>query len=263
MARSIEQIETDLKSNSPEIISNLNTERTTSVLGAIFYAVAFAIYIVETIFDQHKVEIDNIIKQRQPGTREWYAAKSLEYKGGVPYSVVDNQIVFEDEVADFTIARVSVREVADSDNLGFIRLKVAKEVDSVLEPLTGTEKALFTSYIEDVKFVGTPIEIVSVPPNKLRVDASVFYDPAYSVDEIRQNINDALNNYMATLRFDAMVYNSEIFDTLYHTEGVRDVELSGVFLDGVEVVRVAESPAGYLVEDDGFLFNNRIDLFTS
>lgn len=251
MARSITDIEQELRDARPDTIKLLKVDRVTSVLGAIFYCVAYAINALERVLDTFKIEVDNTLATKQPSTRQWYGEQVMKFKGGVGYSVVDGIVKFEDEEAAFEVSRVAVTEVDDTGtSQGSLKIKVAKGDVGSEGPLTASELLNLKSYIEDIKYAGTVIEPISTAPDELSVDATIYYDPVLSSDDIKSNVEATLKNYIETLRFDGKVFVNEVMDALTHTTGVVDVTLTNVLVNGVAVSRVTELASGYLKEDD-------------
>lgn len=261
MARTIEQIEQELSDNRPTKIKTLAVDRITSVLGAIFYAVAFAIHTLEKLFDTHKTVIEEVIVNQQPGTLDWYADKiKNEFKGFVPYSIQKGKLVFSDAPAKFTVSRVSINTVIEGTGHGLLKIKVAKGEVGSESPLTEVEKLNLEQYIADMKYAGTKVEVTTRVADTLRVDAAVYYHPSYALADMRTKVNTAMSDYIKNLRFDGKVYVSEIEDKLRHIEGVKDVVVSAVYVSDVAVSRVTDVSSGYLVEHATSKFATTITL---
>ena len=64
-----------------------------SLESVMFYVVASCIWVLETLFDKHRVEVDERIEALRPHTLRWYVAKTLDYMHNGKFVRADGVIV--------------------------------------------------------------------------------------------------------------------------------------------------------------------------
>ncbi|GFR66673.1 nucleotidyltransferase [Elysia marginata] len=215
--------------------------------------VAFAILTLEKAFNHHLNEVKTMIIRTEPGTDEWYKDLALNYQDGDTIAVQNNRTVYlQKDESKRIIKRVSITENPE----GGFKIKVAKAGSSGLAPLTDEARTRFSVYIGRVKFVGVPIEVVSLPADSLSITATIELDSLlFKADGSRLNdgktpIDTAITDYLESFPFDTPFYLSKLVDAVQSVEGVMDMNIWRSALNGVEFWRlIAEVPAGYLTLD--------------
>jgi hypothetical protein len=252
MARTIEEIFNSIvaeKNKRPEL-TGLNSPSASAIWRLWAHITAVAHHFVETLFDAFKIEITDIITRKEYGTPLWFVEKAKEFQEGDELAVIDGKTVYP--VVD--TAKQIIKRVAYKETAGGLLLKVAKqESDGAAGALSNEQVGQFSGYITKIKPAGLSVSVSSLNADKLRVTATVYYDPMYLYAEVRQGIADGMAAYMENLPFDGIVYRNQIIDALQKVPGVIDVEIDTITLvqgaETVDVLRLAETAAGYLVED--------------
>ena len=272
MATSTEEIYEEIVTSieAEPLLDELDSKSQSAKWSLIAFIVAVAINLMEQLFDAFNLEIDNKLLNGVPGTVQWCQAKTLEFQ----YSESDPQnLILIDLVPQYSeivpayqiITRSSVTETT---NLG-ITIKVAKSEPP--EPLSANEKIALTDYWETLRYAGTSIEIISELPDRLFVNAEIYYDGAFA-GNIESNVKNALTTYLQNLssaeNFNGVVRNSAIVDSIQAVEGVIDVKLiqtkgraeSTPFSQSTIIDLKYTSFAGYVVEEDtpGETFNDTL-----
>lgn len=262
MARTTQEIYDSIIS-AKEAEPNLS-ELTSNSQVAIWRLWAFITAVVINLFEQlqdaFKVEIQEIAKTIVPGTPAWLRQKALEFQ----YSETSPQnLVLVDLVPTYPVLNESLRiitraSVTESTNLT-ANVKVAK--NNPPEPLSLLEENALIDYLQTIRFAGTSINVVNLQPDRLYINASVYYDGAYS-SVIEDNVKNALREYLKNLssfeNFDGVIRNSAIVDTIQKIEGVIDVQLNQAkaraqataFSSATIINRKYESFSGYVIEED-------------
>jgi hypothetical protein len=261
MARTVTEIQQAIftAKNADPDLSTLNSSSQSAIWRKWVYIVALAIHLHERFFDIFKSVLQDILASRQPGTGNWYAEKCLEFqlgdnlvynKGFVGYSIIDP-------------SKQIVTKASFKEDSGALTLKVAKGGET-LESLSAEEKQQFDKYIEQIKYSGTNVTVISQNADKMRLTAEVFYNGIYALNIIQTACEEALNEYLRNLPFDGKVYLNSVIDALQEVEGVNDVAVSSLEIvtgsTPATVTRVLELPSGYLLEDDAQ--NSFADLIT-
>ncbi len=235
MARTIQEIydaisaEKDTKASltgllpANDLAENLLDELTTNSKVAIWrlwaFIMAVAIHTHELLWDLFKAEILAIAAAAPAGTPAWYQKKCFEFQFGDILQYINNQFVYNPiDVTKQIIKRAAIEERAD----GVVIVKVAKEVSGAPIELTGPEKDAFTSYMQDIKFAGTRMAVVSIPGDDLNLVWDIRYDPQIPLSQIQLSVANAVDNYIANLPFNAAVNVNKINDALQAVTGVVD-----------------------------------------
>ena len=86
-------------------------------------------------------------------------------------------------------------------------------------------------YLNNVKFAGTSVNLVSVDADTLIYNITVRQDGRYSYAELEDEIKLALNNYGQNLPFNGEVNLSDFVAVIEGVEGVVSMSLSNVSSD--------------------------------
>lgn len=235
MARTIEQIQGVMLSQiaSDPNLAALNSTSKVSLYRLFTFVVAFAIWALEQLFDQHKQEIDTRIAEQKSGTRNWYKNKSLDFQYGfdlLPDSdVFDNTLATDEQIEASKIVKYcSVKEGLESNRL---IIKIASEASEVLEPITVDQLDSFTAYVEEIKYAGVKVNVVNNPADKLILDLVVFRDPlvlsdtGMSVLNANQPAEDRIKAYMKELPFNGELVLNDMIEQLRKVPGVINVHI--------------------------------------
>ena len=146
------------------------------------------------------------------------------------YDIQTGELRYDTEDASKKIiSHVSVSELKHSSTQDTtttfqaptIQIKVAK--NSPPEPLTSDEMQALRAYMNQTKILGTVLELTSLPPDKIQLEAAIIYDAEYELTTFKNSINEALDAYIKTLRFDGIILRNKIIETLRSVPGVFDV----------------------------------------
>ncbi|GFR75333.1 hypothetical protein ElyMa_002185200 [Elysia marginata] len=194
-----------------------------------------------------------MIIHTEPGTDEWYKDLALNYQDGDTIAVQNNRTVYlQKDESKRIIKRVSITENPE----GGFKIKVAKAGSSGLAPLTDEARTRFLVYIRRVKFVGIPIDVISLPADSLSLNATIELDSLlFKADGSRLKdgktpIDTAITDYLESFPFDTPFYLSKLVDAVQNVAGVKDINITASSLNGVAFERkIDEVPSGYLTLD--------------
>ena len=68
--------------NHQSLLNDLTTSSKVALWRLLFWVVSVAIWIVESLFDTHKEEIEILLQNSIPGTAPWYRLSALEFQFG-------------------------------------------------------------------------------------------------------------------------------------------------------------------------------------
>lgn len=244
MARSINEIYKEIVAEKDKRLelSEYKSDSKVSVINGIAWFVSAAIYSFETIMDTFIVDINDIIKDRINGTPSYYVNAALKYQHGDKLKIKDDGLGFGYEKTDETkriITQASYQESSNPQSLDTkLILKVATGTNGKLSPLTEDQLTQVTAYINQIKFAGTYIEVVSRKGDIIIPRLTVFYDGSAMEETMRSALDDALNKFIMETKFNSAIYVSSIVSCLMAVEHVTDVymDVNAVPQQGVYIV---------------------------
>lgn len=257
--------------NSAQLKIDLRSGSKVSVWRLWLWIIAVASWAVEQLFDAHKSEVSAMIANTKPHTLAWYASESLKYQHG--YAPVRVDDVYQYDLIDEN-ARL-IKYAAAVEGRGKVTLKVAKNVDNQMTPLTVQEKSMFISFWNKWKDAGTRLEIISQSADILKINIEMVRDRLVLNSDntlVRDNtinpVTNAINSFCANLEFDSILKLSRLVDVIQQAEGVVDVKLHSAHVKpaaGVysEINMSAISNSGYFtlsIEDSTFTYHDNVSV---
>ena len=242
MGRSISQIysEAVAKRNNYLQVTELNSGRSTSktsVINILTYVMASLIYTYETILDVFEINISKLIASRINGTARYYAvmAKNFQYYNTKEESAV--KLIFNEDTCQIEYEKIdkSRRIITYSayqyyaEKTG-VTIKVCKDNSGqsdgggVYTPLTEDELTAFKNYIDEIKFVGAQIQILSIYGDLMNINADIVYDDLYiNEEQAFDAVKAALINYAKSLDYNGYIYYQSVVDAIQSVEHIVDV----------------------------------------
>lgn len=258
MARSISTIQAAIAADrqARAELAGLNSPSATSIYGLLEYVTAVAHWALETLWDRFRSDVEAVIAAAPAGTPGWYAARALEFRLGDTLTLLPNGK--PGYAAGTSGAKIVTRATAkENDQTGKLFLKVAKAgaTAGTLAALSAAELVQVQGYFARLRFAGTRLEVVSREADRLRVSASIYYDPLLDVPALQAAVSAAIEGYLAGLAFDGFVYLAKLEDAIQAVPGVQDVQLTSVSARTgtaapVVITRAYETAAGYLVVEE-------------
>lgn len=224
MARSIAVIKQQLldQKNAEPALSGLTSISQTAIWNLWFYIQAVAINTFEQLQDLYKTELEDIAAAAIPNTDAWVQKKAFDWQyqdtiqliNLVPtYTIINNEKKL--------ITRCSVK----TDNNKICQIKVAKENPPT--KLSTPELSSIQGYYTTIGNAGINYNVISDYADKIEIVATVYYDGQYS-STIQTSTILALENYLANIPFDGIVYVSKIEDVFQSVTGIKDIKLTAI-----------------------------------
>ena len=251
-----------LTSAEKDSLSGLTSTSKVAIWRLWVFIMAFAIWTFESLLDVFEEQINALIALNKIHTPQWYRERVLEFQFGFEYNTLLGQYVNDGlETAEILASQIinsaSVEELA-----GRLKIKIAKRDSSqLLAPLEAEELAAFAVYIQKVKDAGTRLQIISRPPDDLRLQLEICFDPLVlnAQGERLDGTNDdpvgeAIDNYLYDLEFNGEFVIDELERTLKSVQGVKIAETEFASArfgtnEFLEVDKTYISDAGYMVLD--------------
>ena len=237
MARTLTEIYTVAKNyrNQYLELTEFQNSSKMSVIDAFTWVTSACIWTFENILDVFKVDLAKDLQNRINGNAAYYANALLKYQSGDELEMNEEGTAFSYPTIDETkrvITRVSYSEYQEE---GFydkqLMLKIATGEPGAYERVSDEELLAIRAYFNQIAFAGTHATIVSRKGDVLVPRVTVYYDGAISEEEVYKNIEDALNNFIANVSFDGVIYTQKIIDAIQRAEHVVDVHISTVASD--------------------------------
>lgn len=235
MARSITEIQNTIFTSiaTDANLVALNSTSRVAIYRLFVFVVAYAIWLLEVLFDTHKAQIDTAIYEQKSGTPRWYRNMALAFQYG--FDLLDDGLRFDNTAATIDqieaskiIKYCSVKESYESNKL---TIKVAGESGENLIPLTAPQLESFSEYLQEVKYAGVRLNIVNNPADKLKLIMSIYRD-VLVIDENGNSIKNggkpvetAIRAYMKSLPFDGELVLNDLIATLRAVDGVNNAHI--------------------------------------
>ncbi|MEH0008003.1 MAG: nucleotidyltransferase [Flavobacteriales bacterium] len=235
MARAIEDIQTDILKRIAEqpALSGLTSTSQTAIYRLITYVVSYAVWLLEKFFDTHKKEVENALKEQKSGSIRWYRNKSLDYQDGFDLlpgkDRFNNEGAAEKDIKKSKIIRYAA--VTESQDESRLIIKVATEQNEKLIPLTLSQTNRFKTYIKEIRYAGTPINVISFSPDLLYLTIDIYRNPlvlnekGVSLRSGEKPVEQAITQHLKTLPFNGEFVIQSLVDCLQKVEGVRIVNV--------------------------------------
>ena len=201
----------------------------------LFGIVAAAIYTLEAIFDAFRREIDTKIADSVVASIPWYHKICLEYQHGD--NLVLNEATSEYVYELIDDSKKLVKFAACRDRGGGVYILVAKEgADGYPEALSNDVLTAFREYVNRRKPAGVITDVYSYNPDDITLSIRVQYNPillnsdgSLITDPTVFPVEDAVNNYLASILYGGTFNRNKRIDAVQSVEGVQDLILGEVF----------------------------------
>lgn len=294
--RSISQIYSEAVSirNNYLQLTELNSGRSNSklsILNLLTYVVAVCIHTYEAILDIFQVRVAQALNGRINGTPDWYAmiAKKFQYN---PVTNAGDELFFNEdtlkiEYVTFDASHRIIEKAAWQLNDDTLILKVCKANENSNElnngipfmPLSAYELTAFKTFIQQVKFIGANVNCESLPGDILTIvadeDNPIFFDDSYVTEsQALLKIQQAMIEFVNTLKFNDTFYYQAVLDVIRKTEHISDISnhikifissynpLENKYDDPVELKTRTRLKSGYirLLDDNSAMTINQTNL---
>lgn len=228
MARTITAIQQEIfdRITVDENLVGLNSQSKVSIYRLMIFIVAYAIWLLEQIFDTHKSEVDALIEAKMPHRPSWYRTKALAFQYGfdlIPDTDKYDTTGFTDEqIEDSKV----IKYAAITKSGGQLYVKIATETDGVLAPIAPEVKEAFGAYMEEIADCGVKYLVVNNLPDILLLNIQIYRDPlvldenGMSILTANYPVQDAINEYMKELPFNGELVLPHFVDKLQQVDGV-------------------------------------------
>jgi hypothetical protein len=230
-----------------------------SVENIFFFIVAYPIWWAYQLFDKHKSDVAQILREQTPGTAGWYAWKAKQFQFGMAL-VTETDYYDNSELTDEQIEAIKVVKYAasvESLDKSILYLKVAGGSDTRTQ-ITAPQLTAFKAYMNEVQYAGVRLSVINDPADKMNLVIDIYYDPEIldetgrRLDGTAENpVRNAIENYLNNLPFNAMFTKQALIDSLQAVSGVDVAEIQsaasryGAYQNFTEINAREIAHAGY------------------
>lgn len=229
MARSLTEIYTEAKEHRNQYLELTEFQNSSkmSILDAITWVTSACIWTFENIMDVHKIDLAKDLQNRINGTPKYYANALMKYQSGDELEMNEDGTAFSYPTIDKSKCIIKKVSYSEHQEDGFydkkLVLKIATGEPGKYEKINDAELLAIKAYFHQIAFAGTHATIVSRLGDVLIPKVTVYYDGAVTENEVYQNIENSLNDFIANLGFDGVVYAQKVIDAIQKAEHVVDV----------------------------------------
>jgi len=263
--RSVDEIQaaiiTDVQAQ-PELAAASSTSKR-AIWRLWTFVVASSIAILEQLMQVFQTDIEKTVSLAAPQTSQWVQDRvfKFQYDAANPQVLQLIYLVPQYEIVNADL-RIVTRCSVKTNLSNSVFIKVAKS--NPPESLSGLEVSALQSYVDILAVPGISYTVVSANPDRLYIQADIYYNGAYSAI-IKANVIAAIEAYFAALPFDGTIKVSDVETAILNVEGVRDVVLINVaargdttlFVDATYLIlnqqlvgRLWATVAGYVIPED-------------
>jgi hypothetical protein len=239
----VKKIMTDAWISNPEVREKYelqegdsfeNSFSVVSIENILFYAVASAVWLSYQLFDSHKSETEQILKEQMSGTAGWYVWKARQFQYGMPLipekDYYDNSGLTDDQIEEKRVVKYAA--AVESKDKSILYIKVASGDNSERKKLNASQLIAFEEYINAVSYAGVRTVVINQDGDEIQLKIDIYYDPLV-LDETGSRldgtantpIQDTIRNYLANLTFNGTYTGQGLVDTLQVIAGVRIAEI--------------------------------------
>ena len=199
-----------------------------------FSIVAAAIYVLETLFDAFREDVDAKIAEAVVASIPWYHKISLEFQYG-------DSLVFDEKTQGFVYPVIDttkqIVKYAACRDLGGMVYVLASKDDGSGSPtaLSADELTAFDAYLHERKPAGVLLQAASFDPDQVQVAVTVQYNPQVLSPDGQliaepgvYPVEEAIDAYLKGIVYGGALNKTKLVDAIQAAAGVIDVILTGV-----------------------------------
>ena len=233
-----------------------------SVEGIFIYLWAFGAWVIATLFDRHRQEVDERLAALKPHTLRWYVTKAKAYQHGDELPQDGNGQPNSDKYARIDETKQLIRYAVAQEVNNTVLLKVAKYTskdNKTPTKLSDEEITGFKYYLSQIKDAGVPVAVVSNAPDDMVVSLKIAYNPmtltlqnGVLLDTDGNNVvRNAIVQVIENLPFNGDCRNSDILNAVLAIQGIDVADIKSVQVKAAGTTVLAKV-IGYCTPESGY-----------
>ncbi len=181
----------------------------------------------------HEEEINQLIREQKIGSLNWYRNKALDFQYGFDLikdtDVFDNTGATEEQIQASKI--IDYAACVESDDGSKVIVKIAKEVNDDLQPVTPDEFSAVIAYMEEIRFAGVDMNVINFLPDRLKLnirikrDALVLDENGVNIITGKESVKDAIKAFLKQLPFNGELSLQKLEEAILKVPGVVDLQI--------------------------------------
>lgn len=181
----------------------------------------------EQLFDQYKVDINDLVAGSAPQSAPWFQAMMFKFQ----YNATTPQVLVLDPATlawEYPTVDANLRPIAYCSVVaGTLGTTVIKIADSTPAAISSTIVSAAQSYVNVLAAPGLYYNVVSLDSDKIYMALDVYYIGQYSA-VIQANVIAAIDAYFASIPFNGVVMVSNLEAAIKAVTGVSDVVFKNI-----------------------------------
>lgn len=200
-----------------------------SLENILFFILAACYHVLEMMFDQYKIEVEENISKVVVASVPWYYKMALSFQYGD--GLVFNESTQQYEYAKIDESKMLVKYAAVRDMGTNVQILVSGETDGSPSALNDDVLAVFKEYMNRVKVAGVILTIRSRESDHLMIRATITVDPLLFdehgclLSDGSKPVEDAITNHLKSIVYGGTFNKTKLVDAIQRVDGVEDVEL--------------------------------------
>ena len=255
MARTLSEIYAeakDCRNNYLELTEFENSSKM-SILDAFTWVTSACIWTFENIMDVFKVDLAKDLQNRINGTPSYFANALMKYQSGDDLVMNEDGTIFSYQNVNVSKRIITKVAYSEEEDEGFhdkiVRFKIATGEPGSYSRIDEDELIAIRAYLNQILFAGQHARVFSRIGDVLIPRVVVYYDGAVTEDELYNEIEKALNEYIANIEFNGLVYSQQVIDSIQNVEHVTDVYVSSNDTDHQGIFIAKYDDDNHLIKD--------------
>lgn len=200
-----------------------------SVENIIFFVLAACYHVLEMIFDQHKIDVENKIATAVVASVPWYYKMALAFQYGD--GLVLNEVTQKYEYAKIDETKQVVKYAAVRDKGTSVQILVSGDKNGNPVPLSNDVLTVFKQYMNRVKVAGVILNVISKDSDRIIINANIYVDPlvmdlhGVSLSDGSKPVEKAVSDFLKNITYGGTFNKTKLVDAIQKVQGVTDVEL--------------------------------------
>lgn len=204
--------------NYPEL-DELNSTSKVAIWRLWVYIFSFFSKTIRELFEGFKIWVEDFFSRNQIGTLNWWLSELFKFQYGDEIEFIDGK--FKYAVIDET--KQITKQAAIEIQNRILLVKVAKDDGSGnLTAFAPAEKTAIEGYIHKIKLPGTFIQVISQDAALLNINYKIYYNSEITEAEITANVEEAINDYLINIVFNAEFSPTKLTDELQKIQGINN-----------------------------------------
>jgi len=205
--------------NEQTLLNDLTSTRKVAIYRLWAYIVAVAIWVHESLWELFRKDITNLISTKFLGTGGWLVEKAKEFQYGD--DIIIDPVYFHPKYEVVDESKRIIASASITEGGGEVYLKVRRKDTDIL---LNSEYESFESYLNKIKIAGQRINILNFDGDELRLYFTIYYDPIYPLDTLKNEVFDKINYYIENIDFDSNINITTMIDRIQEVKGIKGVQ---------------------------------------